>query len=170
ERIGSIRRQFAADLGIIVPPIRIRDNLQLDPGQYRFVMLGTELAGGRLRQGKLLAMNPAGTAPEIDGDKATDPVFGTPARWILPRDRELAEALGYTVVDHATIIATHLAEVARANADQILGRAELQSLLDVFSKTTPKLAEDLVPNLLSFGEVLKVMRNLLRESVSIRDL
>jgi flagellar biosynthesis protein FlhA len=170
ERIGSIRRQFAADLGIIVPPIRIRDNLQLDPGQYRFVMLGTELAGGRLRQGKLLAMNPAGTAPEIDGDKATDPVFGTPARWILPRDRELAEALGYTVVDHATVMATHLNEIVRSHADQLLGRIELTHLLEVFSQKNPKLSEELVPNLLSLGEVLKVMRNLLRESISIRDL
>jgi flagellar biosynthesis protein FlhA len=170
ERIASIRRQFAADLGIIVPPIRIRDNLQLEPGAYRFVMLGTELASGMLRQGRLLAMNPAGTAPEIDGDKGSDPVFGTPARWILPRDRELAEALGYTVVDHATVMATHLNEIVRTHAEQLLGRIELTHLLEVFSQKNPKLSEELVPNLLSLGEVLKVMRNLLRESISIRDL
>jgi flagellar biosynthesis protein FlhA len=170
ERIGSIRRQFAADLGIIVPPVRIRDNLQLEPGAYRFVMLGTELASGTLRQGRLLAMNPAGTAPDIDGEKATDPVFKTPARWVLPRDRELAEALGYTVVDHATVMATHLNEIVRSHADQMLGRIELTHLLEVFSQKNPKLSEELVPNLLSLGEVLKVMRNLLRESVSVRDL
>jgi flagellar biosynthesis protein FlhA len=170
ERITGLRRQVASELGIVIPPVHIRDNLQLEPGKYRFLLLGTEIAFGITRAGKLLAMDPTGSAPAVAGEATTDPTFGTPARWIASRDRELAEALGYTVVDHATIIATHLAEVARSNADQILGRAELQSLLDVFSKTTPKLVEDLVPNLLSFGEVLKVMRNLLRESVSVRDL
>jgi len=170
ERITGLRKQVASELGIVIPPVHIRDNLRLEPGKYRFLLLGTEIASGVTRGGKLLAMDPTGTAPAIAGEPTKDPTFGTPARWITARDRELAEALGYTVVDHATIIATHLAEVARANADQILGRAELSSLLDVFSKTTPKLVEDLVPNLLSFGEVLKVMRNLLREGVSIRDL
>jgi flagellar biosynthesis protein FlhA len=170
ERITGLRKQVASELGIVIPPVHIRDNLRLEPGKYRFLLLGTEIAAGMTRAGKLLAMDPTGSAPAIAGEATKDPTFGTPARWIAARDRELAEALGYTVVDHATIIATHLAEVARTNADQILGRAELQALLDVFSKTTPKLAEDLVPNLLSFGEVLKVMRNLLRESVSIRDL
>ena len=170
ERITGLRKQIASELGIVIPPVHIRDNLRLEPGKYRFLLLGTEITAGMTRAGKLLAMDPTGSAPSVAGEATKDPTFGTPARWIAGRDRELAEALGYTVVDHATIIATHLAEVARANADQILGRAELQALLDVFSKTTPKLAEDLVPNLLSFGEVLKVMRNLLRESVSIRDL
>lgn len=170
ERITGLRKQVAAELGIVIPPVHIRDNLQLEAGKYRFLLLGTEIAFGVTRAGKLLAMDPSGEAPAIAGESTTDPTFGTPARWIAARDRELAEALGYTVVDHATIIATHLAEVARTNADQILGRAELQALLDVFSRSTPKLVEDLVPNLLSFGEVLKVMRNLLRESVSIRDL
>ena len=115
-------------------------------------------------------MNASGVAPEIDGEMTTDPAFGTPARWIPQRDRELAEALGYTVVDHATVIATHLGEIIRNNSYQLLGRGELQHLFDVFSKGTPKLVDDLVPNLLSLGEVLKVMRNLLRESVSIRDM
>jgi flagellar biosynthesis protein FlhA len=170
ERITGLRKQVASELGVVIPPVHIRDNLRLEPGKYRFLLLGTEIAAGVTRGGKLLAMDPSGSAPAIAGEPTTDPTFGTPARWIASRDRELAEALGYTVVDHATIIATHLAEVARSNADQILGRVELQALLDVFSKNTPKLADDLVPNLLSFGEVLKVMRNLLRESVSIRDL
>jgi len=170
ERITGLRKQVASELGIVIPPVHIRDNLRLEPGKYRFLLLGTEIAAGVTRAGRLLAMDPTGTAPAIAGETTRDPTFGTPARWIAGRDRELAEALGYTVVDHATIIATHLAEVARSNADQILGRAELSSLLDVFSKTTPKLVDDLVPNLLSFGEVLKVMRNLLREGVSIRDL
>jgi flagellar biosynthesis protein FlhA len=170
ERITALRKQLAMELGIVIPPVHIRDNLQLEPGRYRFMLLGTEIAHGVAKAGKLLAMDPTGSAPKIAGESTKDPTFGTPARWIATRDRELAEALGYTVVDHATIIATHLAEVARRHADQILGRVELQALFDVFSKTTPKLVDDLVPNLLSFGEVLKVMRNLLRESVSIRDL
>ena len=170
ERIAALRRQIALDLGIVIPPVHIRDNLQLSPGAYRFMMLGTEIASGTTRAGRLLALDASGSAPPIDGESTTDPAFGTPARWIVQRDRELAEALGYTVVDHATVIATHLSEVVRANSHNILGRAELAHLFEVFSKTTPKLVDDLVPNLLSFGEVLKVLRNLLREGISIRDL
>jgi flagellar biosynthesis protein FlhA len=150
--------------------VHIRDNLALAPGAYRFLLLGTEIAGGTTRAGRLLAMDASGSAPPIDGESAKDPAFGTPARWIASRDRELAEALGYTVVDHTTIIATHLAEVVRSHAHEILGRAELSQLFEVFSRGTPKLIEELVPNLLSSADVLKVLRNLLREGVSIRDL
>ncbi len=170
DRIGALRKQIAIELGVVIPPVHIRDNLQLDPGEYRFLLLGTALAGGDTRGGKLLAMDPTGTAPTIEGEATTDPAFGTPARWVAARDKDLAEALGYTVVDHATIVATHLAEVGRQNAHKILGRNELGHLFDVFARATPKLVDDLVPNLLSFGEVLTVMRNLLREQVSIRDL
>ncbi|MEI7894678.1 MAG: flagellar biosynthesis protein FlhA, partial [Myxococcales bacterium] len=168
ERIGSMRKQFAIDLGIIVPPVRIRDNLQLEPCSYQYSLLGTEIAKGRLRSGQLLAMNPAGV--EVDGDDGADPVFGTPAKWISPRDRELAEALQCTVVDNATVMATHLGELVRTHADQLLGRPELQQLFEVFGRSHPKLVEDLVPSLLTIGDVLKVCRNLLREGVSIRDL
>jgi flagellar biosynthesis protein FlhA len=170
DRISALRKQMALELGIVIPPVHIRDNLQLPPGAYRFLLLGTEVARGSTRAGRLLAMDPSGSAPPIDGEATKDPAFGTPARWVLARDREYAEALGYTVVDHTTVIATHLSEVVRSHAHNILGRAELQHLVDVFSRTTPKLVEDLVPNLLSLGEVLRVMRNLLREGVSIRDL
>jgi flagellar biosynthesis protein FlhA len=170
DRIAALRKQMALDLGIVIPPVHVRDNLQLPPGTYRFLMLGTEIARGSTRAGRFLAMDPSGNAPPIDGETTKDPAFGTPARWIPARDRELAEALGYTVVDHTTIIATHLSEVVRSNAHNILGRTELAHLFEVFSRTTPKLVEDLVPNLLSSGEVLRVMRNLLKEGVSIRDL
>ncbi len=170
ERIAALRKQMALDLGIVIPPVHVRDNLQLPPGTYRFLMLGTEIARGATRAGRLLAMDATGNAPPIDGELTKDPAFGTPARWVPARDRELAEALGYTVVDHTTIIATHLSEVVRANAQNILGRTELGHLFEVFQRTTPKLVEDLVPNLLSNGEVLRVMRNLLKEGVSIRDL
>src|SRR5450432_1836492 len=170
DRIAALRKQMALDLGIVIPPVHVRDNLQIPPGAYRFMLLGTELVRGTTRAGRLLAMDATGNAPSIDGEATKDPAFGTPARWITARDREYAEALGYTVVDHTTIIATHLSEIVRANAHNILGRGELQHLFEVFARTTPKLVEDLVPNLLSFGEVLRVLRNLLRESVSIRDL
>ena len=170
DRVGALRKQIAVDLGTVIPPVHIRDNLELAPGTYRILLLGTEVARGATRAGRLLAMDPTGSAGPIDGEPVRDPAFGTPARWIHPRDRELAEALGATVVDHTTIIATHLGEVARTQAHRILGRAELQHLFEVFAKSTPKLVEDLVPNLLSATDVLKVLRNLLRENVSIRDL
>lgn len=170
ERIAALRKQMALDLGIVIPPVHIRDNLQLQPDAYRFMLLGTEVAKGAMRAGRLLAMDPSGSAPAIDGEATTDPAFGTEARWIPARDREYAEALGYAVVDHTTVIATHLSEVVRAQAHNILGRAELNHLLEVFSRNTPKLVEELVPNLLSFGEVLRILRNMLRESVSVRDL
>lgn len=170
ERITGLRKQLATELGVVIPPVHIRDNLHLEPGNYRFLLLGVEIASGETRSGRLLAMDPTGEAPAIAGEETTDPTFGTPARWIAARDREVSEALGYTVVDHATVVATHLSEVARKHADQILGRVELQALFEVFSRRNPKLVEDLVPGLLSYGEVLKVFRNLLRESVSIRDL
>ena len=170
DRIAALRKQLALDLGIVIPPVHIRDNLHLEPGAYRFLLLGTEIAKGFTRVGRLLAMDASGSAPPVDGEATTDPAFGTPARWILSRDRELAQALGYTVVDHATVIATHLAEVVRSNAHNILGRGELTHLFEVFSKQTPKLVDELIPNAMSFGEVIKVLRNLLRENVSIRDL
>ena len=170
DRIGALRKQIAMDLGTVIPPVHIRDNLELPPGCYRILLLGTEVARGMTRAGRVLAMDPTGSAGPLDGEAVKDPAFGTPARWIHPRDRELAEALGATVVDHTTIVATHLGEVARTQAHRILGRAELQHLFDVFTKSTPKLVEDLVPNLLSATDVLKVLRNLLRENVSIRDL
>ncbi len=170
DRIAALRKQLAMDLGIVIPPVHIRDNLHLEPGAYRFLLLGTEIAKGATRTGRLLAMDASGSSPPIEGETTTDPAFGTPARWILNRDRELAQALGYTVVDHATVIATHLAEIVRSNAHNILGRGELTHLFDVFSKQTPKLVEELIPTGLSLGEVIKVLRNLLRENVSIRDL
>ena len=170
SRIGATRQQFATDLGVIMPPVRIRDNLSLKSAQYRYMLLGTEIAGGELKSGRLLAMSSPDQPLEIDGEQTTDPIFGTPALWITPSDRELAEAFGATCVDHATVLATHLAEVVRQNADQLVGRAELQQLLDVFARNTPKLVEDLIPGILPLGDVHKVMRNLLRENVSIRDL
>ncbi|OQX69223.1 MAG: flagellar biosynthesis protein FlhA [Sorangiineae bacterium NIC37A_2] len=170
DRIQSLRKQVAMDLGIIMAPVHIRDNLELEPGMYRFLLLGTEIAHGTIRSGHLLAIDPSGQAPAIAGELTRDPAFGSTARWIHQRDKEMASALGYTVVDATTIIATHLAEIVRAHAHELLGRAELQHLLDNFAKSHPKLTEDLIPNILSLGDVLKVLRNLLREGVPIRNL
>jgi flagellar biosynthesis protein FlhA len=170
ERVGTLRQELARDLGVVVPPVHVCDNLELDPGKYRVLLLGNEVGSSNCRAGRLLAIDPDGVAPPIEGEKAIDPTFGLPARWIHPRDKEMAEALGYTVVDHATVLATHLGELLRVHAHQLLGRQEAQHLLDVLARTCPKLVDDVVPNLLSLGDVLRVLRNLLRERISVRDL
>ncbi|MGD0677181.1 MAG: flagellar biosynthesis protein FlhA [Polyangiaceae bacterium] len=170
ERMAMLRQQFARDLGIVVPPVHVSDNLQLSPGGYRVLALGNEIGAGACKAGKLLAIHPANAAAPIEGERTTDPTFGMPATWIAPRDKELAEALGYMVVDHASIIATHLGELLRVHAHKLLGRQEVQHLLDLLAKTTPKLVDDVVPNLLPLGDVVRLLRNLVREGVSIRDM
>lgn len=170
KRIANIRRQFVKELGVIVPPIHVRDNLQLAPGQYRVLMLGNEIGGGEVQAGRYLAMDPGGALGSLDGAEVKEPAFGLPAHWIVGSERATAETLGYTVVDATTVIATHLSEVLRRNAAELLGRRETQELLDVFAKTHPNLIDELIPSLLPLGEVIKVLRNLLRDSISIRDL
>jgi len=169
-RIRAIRRQFASDMGIIIPPIHIRDNLKLNPAQYRVMIRGVETAGCELMVNHLLAMDPGGVAQEIEGIPTTEPAFNLPALWIPQDKEEDAKFAGYTVVDNSTVIATHLTEVIRTNAHDLLGRQDVQHLLDNLAKTSPKAVEDLVPGLLSVGNVQKVLQNLLREKVSIRDL
>ncbi len=169
-RIRAIRRQFASDMGIIIPPIHIRDNLKLNPAQYRVMIRGVEAAGSELMVNHLLAMDPGGVAQEIEGIPTTEPAFKLPALWISPDREEDAKFAGYTVVDNSTVIATHLTEVIRTNAHDLLGRQDVQHLLDNLAKTNPKAVEELVPGLLSVGIVQKVLQNLLREKVSIRDL
>ena len=170
ERVGVLRQQLARDLGVVVPPVHVSDNLQLTPGGYRVLVLGNEIGSGLCKAAKLLAIDPSGACPPLDGERTVDPTFGMPATWVAQRDRELAEALGYTVVDHATIIATHLGELLRTHAHRLLGRQEAQHLLDLLAKNAPKLVDDVVPNLLSLGDVVRVLRNLVREGISIRDL
>ena len=169
-RIRAIRRQFATEMGIIIPPIHIRDNLNLNPAQYRLMIKGVEAAGTELMVNHFLAMDPGGTAQDIEGIDTTEPAFNLPAKWI-PTDREEeAKFAGYTVVDNSTVIATHLTEIVRNNAHDLLGRQDVQHLLDNLAKTNPKAVEELVPNLLSLGVVQKVLQNLLRERISIRDM
>ncbi|OFY99238.1 MAG: flagellar biosynthesis protein FlhA, partial [Bdellovibrionales bacterium GWB1_52_6] len=170
ERISNIRKQFALDLGIIVPPLRIRDNLELKPGDYQVLLKGMMVGSGSLMVGQLLAMDPGNVMEPVSGIPTKEPAFGLDAMWISAKQKEEATYAGYTVVDLSTVIATHLTELVRQNAYELLGRQELQSLLDAYKQTSPKVVEDLVPNLLPLGSILKVLKNLLKESVSIRDM
>ncbi len=170
ERITNIRKQFALDLGIIVPPLRIRDNLELKPGDYQVLLKGVQIGTGSLMVGHLLAMDPGNVSDPVAGIPTKEPAFGLDALWITPRQKEDANYAGYTVVDLSTVIATHLTELVRSYASELLGRQELQQLLDSLKATAPKVIEDLIPNLLPVGTVLKVLKTLLREGVSIRDL
>lgn len=170
ERIRAIRRQFATEMGIIVPPLHIRDNLDLKPGEYTILLKGVEVARGDLMIGYFLAMQPGAVETEIEGIETHEPTFGMPALWVKESDRERAQLAGYTVVDFSTVIATHLTEVIRRHSAELLGRQETQHLLDTLAKTHPKVVEELVPNLLTIGGVQRVLHRLLREEVSIRDL
>ena len=170
SRVASLRTQLAKEIGVVIPPVHVCDNLELAPGAYRVMILGTEVASGICRSGRLLAMATNGSVPALEGETTKDPTFGLPARWIHERDKEVGEALGYAVVDHATIVATHLGEVLRANAHKLFGRQEAQALLDLLARTAPRLVDDVVPTLLPLGDVLRVLKNLLREGISIRDM
>ncbi len=170
ERVSNIRKQFAMDLGIIVPSLRIRDNLELKPGDYQILLKGVQIGSGSMMVGHLLAMDPGNVGSPVPGVPTKEPAFGLDALWIHPRHKDDATYAGYTVVDLSTVIATHLTELVRTSSHELLGRQELQSLLDSFKQTAPKVVEDLVPTILPLGGVLKVCRNLLKEGVSIRDL
>jgi flagellar biosynthesis protein FlhA len=169
ERITMIRRQMALEMGLIVPPIRIRDNMQLRPNQYVIKIKGVEVAGASVRVDQFLAMNPGTATADLPGESTKEPAFGLPATWIRDRDRERAELSGYTVVDPPSVIATHLTEVLKRHAHEILGRQETQLVLDEVKKNYPALVED-ATKALSVGEIHKVLGNLLKESVSIRDM
>ncbi|MGZ3775013.1 MAG: flagellar biosynthesis protein FlhA [Pseudobdellovibrionaceae bacterium] len=170
ERIVSIRKQFALDLGIVVPSIHIRDNLQLAPGEYRVLIKGNRVGGGLLRPESLLAMDPGNVSERIDGIKTKEPAFGLDALWISPSRKEDAEIAGYTVVDLPTVMATHITEIVRSHAHELLGRQEASSLIENFKRSHPKVVEELIPDMLSLGSVVRVLQSLLKEQVSIRDL
>lgn len=170
ERIKSIRRQFALEMGFIVPPLHIRDNLQLKPSDYSIVLKGVEVAHGSVMMGRLLAMNPGDSDKEIEGIKTTEPTFGLPAVWVPVSAKQEAQIAGYTVVDPATVITTHIKETIKRHGHELLGRQEGQALLDKFKESNPKVIEELIPNLLSLGKVQRVLQNLLKEQISIRDL
>lgn len=170
ERISSIRKQFAQDLGILVPSIHIRDNLSLGAGEYRFMIKGNKIGGGLLKPDMLMAMDPGNVADRIDGIPTKEPAFGLDAMWVAHSQKEKAELSGYTVVDLPTIMATHITEMIRTHAHELLGRQEANQLIENLKKTHPKVVEDLIPDALSLGGTVKVLQNLLKEQVSIRDL
>ncbi len=169
-RINQIRRQFALDMGVIIPSLRIRDNLQLNPGQYNFLLKGASVGGGELMVDHLLAMDPGNVIEPVAGVPTTEPAFGLAAIWISPNNKDSATLNGYTVVDLSTVMATHLTELLKKTLPELFGRQELQTLLDTLKEQYPKLVEDIVPNLVSPALLLRVMQNLLREQVPIRDL
>ena len=170
DRIVMIRRQIALELGAIVPIIRLRDDIKLSPNEYKIMIKGVEVAGGDILFDHYMAMNPGYVEEEIDGIETVEPYLGLPALWISEAQRERAEALGYTVVDSPAIIATHLTEVIRDNLHELLSRQDVQMLIDNLKETAPVLVDELVPKLMSIGDVQKVLSNLLKESISIRDL
>jgi flagellar biosynthesis protein FlhA len=169
ERVTRIRRESALDLGLVVPRIRIIDNMRLEPSEYCFKIKGVEVARGRIRMGWYLGINPGGVTEDLPGEKTTDPTFGLPAIWIAEENRERAERAGYTVVDPPSIIATHLTEIIKKHASEILGRQEVQSIVDTIRKDYPAVVDEVV-KLCSVGEIQKVLQGLLREQVSIRNM
>jgi flagellar biosynthesis protein FlhA len=170
DRIKSIRRQIAQEIGIVVPSVHIQDNMQLKPGEYRIMLKGNQVGAGDLMTNHYLAMNPGNNDETIRGIPTTEPTYGIEALWIKEQYREDAIAKGYTVVDLATIMTTHLSDVIRRHAHELIGRQEVQHLLDALKESHPKAVEELVPNLISLGGVVKVLQSLLMEQVSIRDL
>ncbi|WHH58952.1 flagellar biosynthesis protein FlhA [Petroclostridium sp. X23] len=170
DRVVMIRRQLALELGIVVPIIRLRDNIQLSPNEYVIKIKGVEVSTGELMFDHYLAMNPGTVDEDIDGIKTVEPAFGLPAIWINESQRERAEILGYTVVDPPSIIATHLTEIIKKYAHELLSRQDVQALIDNLKHSHPALVEELVPKQMSIGEVQKVLANLLKEGISVRDL
>jgi flagellar biosynthesis protein FlhA len=169
-RVTALRKQLATDLGIVLPSVHLRDNMRLDAQEYRVRLRGLELARGRLIMDRLLTLDPAGSEPSMEGIRVKEPAFGLPAVWIPADQRSAAEALGYTLVDPASVVTTHLAELLRRNAHELVGRQEVQELLGACAKEAPKLVEDAIPGAITLGELVRVVRNLLREGISIRDL
>ncbi len=170
DHIGMVRKQFAKELGIIIPPIRLRDNLSMDANGYRILLNGQEVAQGMLYPNHHLAMNPGTVTEEIDGVRGLDPTFGMPAVWVRDEQKTEAEMLGYTVVDAISVMVTHLTETIRANASEVLTREDVQSLVDRIKEDAPTVVGELVPDVLGLGEIQGVLQNLLRERVPIRNL
>jgi flagellar biosynthesis protein FlhA len=169
ERVSLIRRQVALELGIILPAIRIRDNMQLSPNQYIIKIKGVEVAGGELMPHYYLAMDAGTVTEKISGISTKEPAFGLPALWISAEQREKAELAGYTVVDSSSVLATHLTEIIRNYAHELLGRQEVQTMLDYIKNDYPVVFEELVPNLMTVGEIQKVLSQLLKEGIPIRN-
>jgi flagellar biosynthesis protein FlhA len=169
-RVKGVRKKLSAELGFLIQPVRIRDALSIDPDTYHVVLKGVVRGRGKIKVGREMAINPGQVYGPLEGTPTQEPAFGLEAVWIEPSQRDHARALGYTVVDAATAIATHLNKVLRDNAADLLSHDEVQQLLDKLSAKSPKLVEDLVPSKLSLGILTRTLQNLLNDSVSIRDM
>lgn len=169
-RIKGVRKKLTSELGFLIHPVHIRDNLELGPNAYRITLLGVPIGEAEAHPDRELAINPGKVFGSLEGIQTKDPSFGLEAVWIEPRQRDNAQTLGYTVVDASTVIATHLSQLLQDHAHELLGHEEVQHLLDILAKSSPKLVEDLVPKALPLGVVLKVLQNLLEEGVPVRDL
>ncbi len=170
DRIVMIRRQMAVELGVVVPMVRLRDNIQLNPNEYVIKIKGVEISRGELLFDHYLAMNPGTAEGEISGTDTIEPAFGLPAKWVTEQEREKAEVLGYTVVDPPSVISTHLTELIKRNIHELFGRQDTKVLIDKVKEDYPALVEEVIPKTLSVGEVQKVLVNLLKEQISIRDM
>lgn len=170
DRIRAIRRQFAKEMGFIIPQVHIQDNLQIKPEEYVVYIKGIEVAKGQLLPNHYMAINPGTVQGELEGIPTKEPAFGLPAIWVEEKDKEKAQMMGYTVVNLATVVATHMSELIKTHMHEFLMRQETQALIDTLAKEHPKVVEELIPNLLTLGGVQKVLQNLLRERISIRDL
>jgi flagellar biosynthesis protein FlhA len=170
KRIKGIRKKFAQEVGFLAPPVHIRDNLELKPSAYRITLKGVEVGTGEAFNGQFLAINPGMASGTLPGLATTDPAFGLPAVWIDAGLRDQAQGMGYTVVDAGTVVATHLNHLITSHASELLGRGEVQALLDHLGKEAPKLVEDLVPKTISLSALQKVLQNMLAEGVHIRDM
>ncbi len=170
SRVKGVRRKLSQELGFLIQPVHIRDNLELAPNAYRITMMGVPLGESEVHPDKELAINPGQVYGELQGIDTKDPTFGLPAVWIDPALRDEAQTLGYTVVDSSTVIATHMSHLLHQHAHELLGHEEVQQLLDLLAKSSPKLVEDLVPKLLPLGVVVKVLQNILEEGIPIRDM
>ncbi len=169
-RVTALRKQIATDLGVVLPSIHLRDNLRLEPHEYRLKLRGMEIGRGAAYSDRFMALDPAGGQPDVGGIAAREPAFGLPAVWVTAADKPAAEARGLTLVDPPSVLTTHLSELLRKNAHELLGRQETQELLTLTGKETPKLVEDTVPGSVTLGELVRVLRGLLREGISVRDL
>ncbi len=170
DRISAVRRQLAVELGLVMPPVRIRDNMQLAPSEYRVKIRGNMVASGAVEQSKLMAMDSGMVTDPIDGIPTKEPAFGLDAIWIEPQMRSRAEMLNYTVVDPTSVLATHITEIVKAYADELLTREEVNNLLEGLKEKAAKLVEETVPGIIKTGELQKVLQSLLRERVPIRDM
>ena len=170
NRIKGVRKKLSQEFGFLVPAVHIRDNLDLEPNTYQISLMGVTVGEAEIRHDHELAINPGQVFGKLDGIATKDPAFGLDAVWIKQEQREHAQSLGYTVVDSATVLATHLSQILTNNASQLLGHEEVQNLLDMLAKSFPKLIEGLIPDILSLGTVVKVLQNLMNEGVPVRDM